>query len=288
MIEVINYPRLYLTPHLWNLISPSGTETRLHISRATMDLSSNGLTAPSFQQKESSFLIRRTQYSDIPHMATIAAAEYRDSDLNKFLCPYRHQYPNHFNRRFLQMFQARHFDPRSIGFVAVEPSSPHKPVAYIQLTRLGNDEAARQLIATQDTLWCRLCRWWLRTQTAIVNYLWPDRSSDHDAVRRFDESAKHDSEKYWESEEMRAKYGNRWHVRGLVVSSSHQRRGIGRALMAEVLSRAHQDNVVVGLEASGDGEKLYRSLGFTMLGPFSMVIGSRVGGFMKWAPERTQ
>jgi ribosomal protein S18 acetylase RimI-like enzyme len=119
----------------------------------------------------------------------------------------------------------------------------------------------------------------------IVNYLWPDRSTDHDAARQFDESAKRDSEKYWGSDEMRAKYGNRWHVRGLVVSSSHQRRGVGQALMAEVLQRAQQEGVVVGLEASGDGEKLYRLLGFEMRGPFSMIIGPPVGGFMMWTPK---
>ncbi|KAJ5454593.1 uncharacterized protein N7458_005549 [Penicillium daleae] len=250
-----------------------------------MDVSSKGLTMPSFQRKGSNILIRRAQYSDIPFMANIAAAEFRDSDLNKFLCPYRHQYPDHFNRRFLQMFQARHFDPRSIGFVAVEPSSPHKPVAYIHLTRFGDDEQARRLIAAQDSLWRRLCHRLLQLRTMIVNYLWPDRSTDHDAARQFDESAKRDSEKYWGSDEMRAKYGNRWHVRGLVVSSSHQRRGVGQALMAEVLQRAQQEGVVVGLEASGDGEKLYRLLGFEMRGPFSMIVGPPVGGFMMWTPK---
>lgn len=253
-----------------------------------MDLSSKGLTMPSFKCKDSNILIRRARYSDIPYMANIAANEYRDSDLNKFLCPYRHQYPDHFIRRFLQIFRARHFDPRSIGFVAVEPSRPHKPVAYMQMTRLGNDEPARQLIAAQDSVWCRLCRWALQIQTSIVNYLRPDRSTDRDAARQFGESTGRDSEKYWGSDEMRAKYGNRWHVRGLVVSSSHQRRGIGQALMAEVLQRAQRENVVVGLEASGDGEKLYRSLGFEMRGPFSMVIGSPVGGCMMWTPKQTQ
>jgi ribosomal protein S18 acetylase RimI-like enzyme len=253
-----------------------------------MDLSSKGLTMPSLKCKDSNILIRPTRYSDIPFMATIAANEYRGSDLNNFLCPYRHQYPDHFTRRFLQMFQPRHFDPRSIGFVAVEPASPHNPVAYIQMTRFGNDEPARQLIAAQDSFWCRLYLWGLQIRTSIVNYLWPDRSTDHDAARQFGESIEYDSEKYWDSDEMRAKYGNRWHVRGLVVSSSHQRRGIGRALMAEVLQRAQRENVVVGLEASGDGEKLYRSLGFEMRGPFSMIIGSPVGGCMMWTPKQTQ
>jgi GNAT superfamily N-acetyltransferase len=255
---------------------------------AAMDLSSKGLTVPSFRQKDNNILIRRTRYSDIPHMATIAAAVFQDSDLNKFLCPYRHQHPNHFIRRFLHMFQARHFDPRSLGFVAVESSSPGKPVAYIQLSRLGDDEAARQLIAAQDSLWRRVCHWMIQLRNSIVNYLWHDRSSDHDAVRRFGESAKRDSEKYWESEEMRAQYGNRWHVRGLVVSLSHQRRGIGRALMGEVMSRAQREGVVVGLEASEDGEMLYRAMGFTMRGPFSMVIGSPVGGCMMWTPEQSE
>ncbi|KAJ5379995.1 uncharacterized protein N7496_002423 [Penicillium cataractarum] len=253
-----------------------------------MDSSSKGLTMPSFQRKGSNILIRPTRYSDIPTMANIAAAVYRDSVYSDFLCPYRHQYPHHFNRRFLQIFQVRHFDPRSIGFVAVESSSPDKPVAYIQLTRLGDDEPARRLIATRDTLWRRLFHWLLQTRMSIVNYLWPDRSTDHDAARQFDESAQRDSEKYWESDEMKAKYGNRWHVKGLVVSSSHQRRGIGQTLMAEAMQRAQQEDVVVGLEASADGEKLYRSLGFEMRGPYSMVVGPPRGGLMMWTPQRMQ
>ncbi|CEO59927.1 hypothetical protein PMG11_04577 [Penicillium brasilianum] len=252
-----------------------------------MDSSQKGLTMPSFQQKGSNILIRPTHYSDIRFMANIAAAEYRDSVLSNFLCPYRHQYPNHFNRRFLHFFQARHFDPRSIGFVAVESSSPNKPVGYIQITRLGDDEPAKRLIATRDTLWRRLCHWLLQTQISIVNYLWPDRSTDREAARQFDESAQRDSEKYWESDEMKAKVGNRWHVKSLVVASSHQRRGIGQRLMAEAMQRAQQEGVVVGLEASADGEKLYRSLGFEMRGPYSMAVGPPRGGFMMWTPQQT-
>ncbi|KAJ5168049.1 transferase [Penicillium canariense] len=251
-----------------------------------MNASSSGSTVPP-SQDDKKFLIRRMQYSDIPFMANIATTEYFESDLNKFLCPHRRQYPDHLRRRFVQMMRARYLDPRSMGFVAVEPSSPRQPVGYAQFTRLGNDEAAQRLITVQSSVWLALCGWWLRIQTSIETFLWPDRSIDRDAMRQFDTFAKRDAQTYWESTEMKATYQNRWHVRSLVVSSSHQRQGIGRALMAEVLQRAQHEEVVVGLEASGDGEKLYRALGFRMRGPFSLVIGPPVGGIMMWTPEKT-
>lgn len=105
-------------------------------------------------------------------------------------------------------------------------------------------------------------------------------------MRAFDASAKADERRFWGSEEMRSRYGERWHVQGLVVSSGFQRRGLGRMLMEEVLRRAREEGVVVGLEASADGEKLYRRLGFELRGRFEMEVGEGGGGVMMWEPEK--
>lgn len=250
--------------------------------------SAKSLTAPGFPHSDGNFLIRRMRYADIPLMATMAATEYFDSDLNAFLCPHRRKYPDHLVRRFKQMMLGRYSNARSIGFVAAKPSSPDTPIAYAQFIRLGNDEAALSLIAQQSSFWCTLQNWWLRIQMSAVNFFWPDRSIDPDAMRRFGEGADHDDQQYWDSFDMKARYGNRWHVQSVVVSSPYQRQGIGRMLMGKVLQRAQDEGVVVGLEASGDGEKLYRKLGFEMRGPFSLIIGPPVGGIMMWTPRKTK
>lgn len=221
-------------------------------------------------------------------MARIASTEYFDSPLNSFLCPHRHKYPNDLVRRFVQMMQSRFLNPRCIGFVAVSAAAPGIPIGYAQFIRLGNDEAARRLVSEQASLWRSVKRWWLSLRTWIVNLVWPDRSVDRDAMRAFDASAEVDNRKFWESDEMKAKYQERWHVQSLVVSSQYQRRGLGRMLMNEVLRRAQDDGVVVGLEASGDGEKLYRSLGFGLRRRFSMNFGEEVGGIMMWSPRKLQ
>jgi ribosomal protein S18 acetylase RimI-like enzyme len=107
-------------------------------------------------------------------------------------------------------------------------------------------------------------------------------------MRQFDASAEIDERMFWESDEMKARYRERWHVQSVVVSSKYQRRGLGRMLMSEVLRRAQEDGVVVGLEASGDGENLYRSLGFELRGRFSMNLGEVVGGVMMWSPKNVR
>lgn len=181
--------------------------------------------------------------------------------------------------------QSRYLNPRSIGFVAVSAAAPGIPVGYAQFIRLGNDEAARRLVSQQASLWLSVKRWWFNLRTWIENLVWPDRSVDREAMQVFEASAEVDDQKFWESDEMKARYQDRWHVQSLVVSSQYQRRGLGRILMNEVLRRAQDDGVVVGLEASEDGEKLYRSLGFELRGRFSMILGEEVGGIMMWSPK---
>jgi ribosomal protein S18 acetylase RimI-like enzyme len=104
-------------------------------------------------------------------------------------------------------------------------------------------------------------------------------------MRVFDAGAMVDDHLFWVSEDMKLKYGNRWHVQSLVVSSEYQRRGLGRMLMSEVLQRAQDEGVVVGLEASPDGEKLYRSLGFELRGRFCFNCADEEGGIMMWSPK---
>lgn len=237
-------------------------------------------------QESEKVLIRRMQSSDIPILGTLAATTYFDSPLTAFLRPRRHEYPEHVIRSFVQMIQGRYLNPRSIGFVAVDRASPFTPVAYAQFIRLGNDQAALQLISDQRSIWRLLQAWWFKIQASVVNLFSPDHSINHDALDAFMKSAKHDEQLYWESPEMKIKYSNRWHAQSVVVSPSYHRQGIGRRLMQEVLRRAQDEGVVVGLEASEDGEKLYQKMGFELRGLFSMNIGLPAGGIMMWTPKR--
>ncbi|KAJ5246577.1 hypothetical protein N7468_001560 [Penicillium chermesinum] len=187
------------------------------------------------------------------------------------------------------MIQSRLLDPCSISFVAVAPNSetPDKPLGYAQFTRVGNDEVVQRMLANRDTFWLKLSRWWFSWQRAIANDLWPDRSIDSEALDRYTKSNEKDNYKYWESPEMKKKYENRWIAQSVAVASAYQRKGIGRKLMAEVLIRAQEEQVVVGLDANEEGEKLFQSLGFVLRGRFSMKIGPRAGGIMKWTPAKT-
>lgn len=233
-------------------------------------------------------IIRRMQPADIPFMARMAATEYLHSELNDFIQPWRHQYPDDYIRNFDQLIQKRYFSGRSIGFVAVSSLRPQVPVAYAQFGRLGNDTAARRLMESQRSLWFSLQGWYAAIRMWVVNFLWPSRSLDSEALRKFLASAEHDKWTYWDAPELKERYQNRWQALSVVVSSDYQRRGIGKRLMCEILGRAEEEGVVVGLEASEDGEKLYRSLGFELRGHFSMVIGRPVGGIMMWTPRKLQ
>ncbi|CRG91940.1 hypothetical protein PISL3812_08994 [Talaromyces islandicus] len=239
-------------------------------------------TSPVSAEK---FFVRRMVSQDIPIIARIACTEYFDSPLNEFLCPHRHKYPNDLLRRFVLMIQARYLIPRTIGFVAVSSSSPDIPVGYVQSTRLGDDEAAKLLLAEQASIWLTFKTWWSGFRTRVERLVWPDRSLDPNAMRVFDAAAMVDDYLFWDSDDMKAKYANRWHVQGLVVSSRYQRRGLGRMLMSDVLQRAQDECVVVGLEASPDGEKLYRSLGFELRGRSCFNFPDKVGGIMMWSPN---
>ena len=117
-----------------------------------------------------------------------------------------------------------------------------------------------------------------------VNYFWPDRSADAEAVQEFHAWRLEDDEKYWGPRER----VNRWHAQSVVVASEWQRKGVGRLLMGVVLERARDDGVIVGVEASPEGERLYRALGFQMLGPFCKTLqGTSGGGVMLWEPKFT-
>ena len=72
------------------------------------------------------------------------------------------------------------------------------------------------------------------------------------------------------------------------MSQEFQRRGAGRALMNEVTKRADEQQVPIQIEASPEGEQLYRSVGFELLDRFQIAFGEsekNAGGVMIYWPK---
>ena len=84
-----------------------------------------------------------------------------------------------------------------------------------------------------------------------------------------------DDERFWTSHPHRH---DRWHASSVVVSPKYQGLGIGKLLMGHVVEKTEQERVPMGLTASAHGEKLYRKLGFQMLGDFTHRVGDEEGG----------
>ncbi|PSS27939.1 hypothetical protein M430DRAFT_32485 [Amorphotheca resinae ATCC 22711] len=239
--------------------------------------------APSSQR----FTIRPAHLSDYQAIGELAATTYSHTPLTQFLAPYRVAHPRAYTRRFTQPALLRLLDARSLSFVAVETARPDVIVGYVQCKRLGSDAAAQELMRERESNLGRRClRWlvwrWFRLRDRLVG---GNRSEDGEAGLLFEGWNKRDERRYWEGFGERR---NRWYVQSCVVRKEFQRLGIGRRLLGEVLRRAERENVVVGLESSEEGEALYRSLGFELLGrfeqdPYADFLG-RGGGIFMWTP----
>lgn len=175
-----------------------------------------------------------------------------------------------------------------ISVVACPASFPEKVVGYAQFSRLGDDEGAKQQIASRKTACLSVLAWYYSIKFKIVDYLWPDRSANPMAGKQFDAWCRIDGETHWNPFPERK---NRWHLRSIVVSPEWQGKGVGTLLIKELLDRARKEGVVVGLEASADGEHLYRKVGFELLSRFYYEEGSPIaspneGGVMMWKPDK--
>jgi len=238
---------------------------------------------------QSPIIIRRAHLTEAGHIGRIAARTYKDTPLTTFLAPHRFKYYSDYERGFIERAQKRMFEPRNLTFVACEASNPNIPIGFAQFFRFGDDEGAKRQIQSSSLLWRLnifvlglLYGIWCR----VIDWLaGGDKSVNPEAVAQFDSWSGEDFEKIWVSHEERK---NRWHAQSVVVSPDFHRRQIGKRLMNEVLKRAEEDNVPVGLEASVKGEKLYNAMGFELLARFNeaqSAFEERKGGFMMWSPS---
>jgi ribosomal protein S18 acetylase RimI-like enzyme len=177
-----------------------------------------------------------------------------------------------------------------VSVVACPASSPQKAIAYAQFSRLGDDEGAKRQIDTRKTIWHTILAWYYTIKFKIVDYIWPDRSVNREAMKQFESWWQLDDKMHWSHYPDRM---NRWHLRSIVVSPEWQGKGVGTILMKEVMDRARKEGVIVGLEASPDGEFLYRKVGFELLSRFYYEEGSPIaspnaGGIMMWTPDKVK
>jgi ribosomal protein S18 acetylase RimI-like enzyme len=237
-------------------------------------------------QEKPHITIRTATLSDHIHIGRIASETYYSTPLTRFLSPHAEKHYSHYVQGFTQRALKRMLSPRNLTFVAVDDALGI-PIGHLQSERLGSDEHAQKQIRSRryfGLLWVlnMLFTAWCLLVDLMVG---EDKSSDPEALRLFLKWGEEQNAEYWEKDGRR----ERWHVQSCVVRTEYQGMGIGKRLMREVLKRAQGEGVVVGLEASEEGEWMYRSVGFKLLGRFEQgeyeeVLG-RGWGIMMWTPE---
>lgn len=233
------------------------------------------------------WIIRPMKWSDTYQAGFIASRAYHGTKFTEFLSPGRRHYPQDYIRGFNQRISSRILEANNRSFVAVTVDEPNVPVAYMQCERLGDDEGAKEVIKEKKTIWLSICEVVYKAWVKYSTKVWPDRSGmNADDMAIFIQANEGEDKKHWDGRPDRA---NRWYCRSMVVSHEFQRRGIGRALMNEVVSRAEAQGVPIQIEASPEGEKLYESVGFELLDRFMIAFGEserNAGGVMIWRPKK--
>lgn len=241
--------------------------------------------------KNQKFQIRHAHLPDVPGIVSVMYTLWFDSPTMRFQSPLRHKYPGDALQRFYVIIRSLLFDTRQVSLVAVplsDDSENQKVVAYARFVREGDDTAARQFMSAQWSLWNTLLGWYFSIETKVRSFIWPNRSLDKEARKQANEIRERLNWKYWKQPDMKARYGNRWHVTSLMILPEWQRQGLGQHLMQLVLNQAEKERVVVGLESTIDGEKLYSQLRFQLRGEYEVGIGDHPGYYMMWTPPKME
>lgn len=237
------------------------------------------------------FILRPATFFDLNQIALVAIAAYKDGPVFKYLNPNATQYPQDVHISFLQTVTKAYLDARHLTLVACSSDSPDVVLAYGMYDRRGDDAGVAKFV--HERSWMeRMGRWLLScilpVSFKLYNFIWPDRATSKANNEVFSHSIKMDKERYW-SPVVFPRRRNHWHVGSIIVLPEYQGRGIGRLLMEYILDRAGKEGLPAGLTASPAGERLYRKLGFAMLGDFwTRVAGEEDGdggGHMIWWPE---
>jgi ribosomal protein S18 acetylase RimI-like enzyme len=201
--------------------------------------------------KGAPMIIRPAKLSEYKILGRIASITYFPTAFTAFLSPNRLQYYSHYERGFQKRALTLMLDPRVRSMVACEATKPDVPIGYIHFKRLGDDQEAKRIIREKASVQLWILRWLVWAWYLLLSVILGDKASDPKALKVFFEWVTEDDEIYWKSHKARH---NQWHVQSFVVLPMFQGRGVGKRLMAEVTKRAVEENVVIGLEASPEGE----------------------------------
>ncbi|KAI5782620.1 hypothetical protein EDC01DRAFT_220196 [Geopyxis carbonaria] len=212
---------------------------------------------------------------DTPRLGAIGARAQFPTMLAEFYSPHRHRFPADFAASATRRMRARMLSRKTTTLMAVADGG--EVMGYVQYARPPPESVAHGTL--EGWMWAA---WdW------VVAHLWKDRSlAGKEVLQAFYEASERDEANYWGRDE----YKNHLHVQSVMVDPGFQRRGVGKALMREVLKVAEAEGVPVGLEAGPQGALLYHAMGFRLLGPFSILIPGEEytdgAGVMVWEPER--
>jgi GNAT superfamily N-acetyltransferase len=230
------------------------------------------------------FALRPMRYSDISILASMTVDAYDGTPVTKFLAPYSDKYRHDVVRTHFQHILQGFVHPKGLNLVAYEASNPNCPIGFGYFIRL-NCTTWYYIQMQGLTRWALLIilTWLVWAYISVEKRLWPDRSINKEGWKTFAASSAIDKKRYWADHPERA---NRWQAQSVIVSPKWQGKGIGRLIMSEVIKKAQEENVIMGLQASPLGERLYRKLGFELLGDYTIRVGGDVGGgVMIWYPR---
>lgn len=253
-----------------------------------MSLTTAGQAVASPNPKLKKISIRQAHLRDAADIGRIVGNVYHDAGTTAFIAPHREKYPAQYIRAFQERALAHMLDARYLSFVATvdgEDGDGEVLVGEAQFRREGEDAGAKTQINQRWSLWLVLGAWLFWAWTKTSGFVFGgNRSIDKARMTAFaNGQVRHAN--IW------AKWPNRWYADSVVVDEKFQGRGIGKMLMGEIIWRAKAEGVVVALESSGNGERLYRSLGFKLLERFDLVEGLSEeayglrGGFMIWEQD---
>lgn len=201
--------------------------------------------------KGAPMIIRPAKLNEYKVLGRIASITYFSTPFTQFLSPNRLQYYSHYERDFQKRALTLMLDPRVRSMVACEATKPDVPIGYIHFKRLGDDQEAERIIREKASVQLWVLRWLVWAWYLLLSVVLGNKASDPKSLKVFFEWVTEDNKTYWESHKARH---SRWHVQSFVVLPMFQGKGLGKRLMAEVTKRAVEENVVIGLEASPEGE----------------------------------
>jgi GNAT superfamily N-acetyltransferase len=224
---------------------------------------------------------------DIPYLAQQNTLVYWRSPVNNFIAPHAPAYPHHLTRMLRHGITRRYLDSNVLSLVACLADIPDIVVAYGQFSRVGFKHAPPVVHRSfSQRLWIYMLSWLFWAYFLLETLLVPDRATDAANLAQFGAFVTDDRNRYW-SPSANPERAKRWVAQSIVVDLNYQGKGLGRLLMKEVLKRAKEDGVPVGLNASPHGEFLYRKLGFKKIAGFTHPVegSGDGGGIMIWWPE---